>query len=411
MSEQLAVSTPRSGQLVKASSELSSLLGMEVPQMLSALKAQCFKGSNPDAISNEQLAAFVSVANHLRVNPLLPGFLYAYPTKNGGIEPIAGPDTIFKKLEEAIAGGVIDGYDCIVYPEDPALPPTHATCVIERGNGRKAARYTAIKAEWYVESNPNWKFKTRHMLWLRAIKQCARQVIHGLPMDSDEYKLAQMQNVTELGDAPEAPVVQANVTVEEPPARAAAPKRNPKGAAAVVENAAKVVEAQVVEEKPKAEAKAEPAKPEPKPAEPVVEQKPEPKPEPKADPKPAEAPPAATEQPTRAMLKDGEVITVKATVSSLTTLLINQKNEAGNPVQTPSIQCKLSGGFIGTVIHIGGGSAKDGNTEDLVANPPWRNGASVTVTLRGRLQPKTGKVVVLVESVKAAEAVPATDLE
>lgn len=408
MSE-LTVAQPQNRTLVKASDELSHFLGMEKGAMIDAIKAQCFKGKTPDQVSDAQLATYVSVANALKLNPLLPGMMYPYPDRNGSVTVMIGPDGVFKLLS--------DNPDIVAQKDGgPAWWTEHGkdetgkeTCTAYINHRVKGLfKKTIWVDEWVVSSNPNWAARRHHQSEIRALKQAARMVVHGIPYDQEEATMAGEINVT-----PE--VVQANVTVEEPPARAAAPKRNPKGAAAVVENAAKVVEAQVVEEKPKVETKPEPKaeapKPEPKVVEPVVEQKPEPKPEPKVDPKPAEAPPAATEQPTRAMLKDGEVITVKATVASLTTLLINQKDSAGNPVQTPSIQCKLSGGFIGTVIHIGGGSARDGNTEDLVANPPWRNGASVSVTLRGRLQPKTGKVVVLVESVKAAEAVAATDLE
>lgn len=113
----------------RASNQLAAFLGMDQGMMLDTLKAQCFKGKHPDEISDTQLAAFVSVANIVKLNPLLPGMLYAYPEKNGGITPIVGPDGTMKKLQELIDAGTLLGYECTVFPDDPALPPTHATCV------------------------------------------------------------------------------------------------------------------------------------------------------------------------------------------------------------------------------------------------------------------------------------------
>src|SRR6478736_2938617 len=105
----LAVSQP-----VKASDQLASFLGIEKGMMLETLKAQCFKGKRPDEVTDAQLAAFISTANVLQVNPLVPGMLYAYPERNGGITPILGPDGVFKKLDEFIASGKLRGYECDV---------------------------------------------------------------------------------------------------------------------------------------------------------------------------------------------------------------------------------------------------------------------------------------------------------
>ena len=65
--------------LVTSSEQLSVFLGMEKRMMLDTLKVQCFKNKRPEEVSDEQLAAFVSVANVLQLNPLVPGMLYAYP--------------------------------------------------------------------------------------------------------------------------------------------------------------------------------------------------------------------------------------------------------------------------------------------------------------------------------------------
>jgi hypothetical protein len=124
------------------------------------------------------------------VNPLLPGMLYAFPDGRGGIVPMMGPDGVMKKLSEM--KGVT--YECIVYPEDVTQPPTHATAKIYVEGKERPYTYTAVYSEW---ATSNWGKKPRHWNWLRALKQCARQVIHGLPLDEEEITLGGMVNVTD----------------------------------------------------------------------------------------------------------------------------------------------------------------------------------------------------------------------
>jgi hypothetical protein len=197
-----------STQLVLASDSLSTRLGVEKGHMLSTIKAQCFKNTRPENVSDTQLAAYVQVAQSLGLNPLLPGMLYAYPERNGGIQPIIGPDGVFKILAE---NPNVDSWESTVYPEDPTQPPTHATARIWVKGSQHPRTFTAYFAEWCMDSNPNWKARPRHMIWTRALKQCARQVIHGIPFDSDEHAIAQRNgdaepvNVTGTGDEAPAP--------------------------------------------------------------------------------------------------------------------------------------------------------------------------------------------------------------
>ncbi len=213
MTNELAVSTQP-----KASDQLASFLGIEKGMMIETLKAQCFKSKRPEEVTDAQLASFISTANVLQVNPLVPGMLYAYPEKNGGITPILGPDGVFKKLDEMITGGKLAGYECEVIC-DEAGKPIKSEAIIYRNGDAKPAKFTAWFSEWFVASNPNWNSRPKHQLWIRGIKQCARQVIHGLPMDPDEYAIAQMTNVTESAeDKPEVKRV-------DPPARRGSVKK------------------------------------------------------------------------------------------------------------------------------------------------------------------------------------------
>lgn len=206
----------------KASDQLAAIIGMDRSAMLEAIKAQCFKG-NPQNISDAQLAAFVSIAAEMGVNPLLPGMLYAFPVQGGGIVPMMGPDGVYKKLTEHAE---VESWETEVFPADVLLPPTHAVTKIFRKNRERPLQYTALLSEWRVNANGNWTTRPRHMLALRSLKQCARQIIHGVPYDEDERKIMEEVNVTNTVDGAEQPATQ----------RPAPPKRSPRGAAAVVDN-------------------------------------------------------------------------------------------------------------------------------------------------------------------------------
>ncbi len=207
MSTELAVSQP----FLKASTQLSTLLGVETGMMIDTIKRQCFRGMNADQVSDAQLAAFISVANSLKVNPLLPGFLYAFPDRNGSMTPLIGPETMFKLLAEHPE---VDSWETMVYPEDVSLPPTHATTKIYRKGREKPITYTALFSEWRMPNNPVWTSKPRHMLGLRSLKQAGRQIIHGIPFDEDEYKMVQMQNVTPESEAPATVAAESRPKVE-----------------------------------------------------------------------------------------------------------------------------------------------------------------------------------------------------
>ncbi len=376
MSEsQLAITGP------KASDQLASFLGIEKGMMLETLKAQCFPGKRPDEVSDTQLAAFVSTANVLQVNPLIPGMLYAYPSKNGGVVPILGPDGTFKKLDEHIANGKLEGFECVVFPEDVTQKPTHATATIYRKNA-KPATYTALFSEWAVSGSPVWGSKPRHMLWTRAIKQAARQVIHGLPMDAEEFAMAEMQNVTPASVAP---------------ARPEPPKRSAKGAAAVKSNPEVVVEqetAPVTPEPTPAPApeasKAEtPAASAPEPVTPAPAAS-EPAPTPAPAPEPAKARRAAVKPVVqRSSLTDKEVVTVTASVTEFKTLPITKGGASHQ-----SITAMVSGPeFAGLVYHLGGAAA-----------PEWQLEKPVRLTIRGEFSPKMNKVVSWVDKIELPEA-------
>lgn len=176
-------------ELALCFNELSSSLGVTQYQMLETIKAQCFPGFAPAAVSDAQLITFVQVANALKVNPLLPGMLYAYKGQNGAIIPMIGPDGVFSSLAN--------------HPDIKGWKVEHTTidddkvCIATITHARLGEiTKTCFLSEWAVRANPNWTSRPRHMLEIRTIKQCARQVIHGIPFDEDEKRMADLYNVT-----------------------------------------------------------------------------------------------------------------------------------------------------------------------------------------------------------------------
>lgn len=341
-----------------ASAQLAAFIGMEPRMMLDTVKAQCFK-CDPTRVSDAQLAAFVSIANEMRVNPLLPGMLYAYPSQ-GAIVPMMGPDGVYMKLASNPA---VDGWDVTVYPEDPTQAPTHAVAKIYRKGSERPLTYTAVLSEWKLASNPNWNSRPRHMLTIRALKQCARQVIHGIPFDEDERVIMDAINVTGTADTP-------------PVTRPAPRTRSPKGAAAVAENP---VLAQPVPVQPAAE--------------PVT-------PEPPAEPAPAEVAPPPANEPSpvssRAFLQDGETLEAGVKVVELKAGAMKSGD-----VTTPSVKAKVSGGYVGEVYHLNGAKESAGAFEPL---PPWKVGVELKVVLVGKKNSK-GTVVAYVQGVEAVPEV------
>ncbi len=194
-------------EIVLASTALSQRLGVEKGHMIETLKAQCFQ--NPANVSDTQLATFIQVAQSLNLNPLLPGQLYAYPGKNGGIVPMIGPDGVFKLLA---SNPEIEGWTLKHETQDKEMV---CTAIIKHKRLGDIS-YTAYLSEWRVQSNPNWGSRPRHMLGIRALKHAARQIIHGIPFDIEEREIIEMQEAGHI----------------EPPERAKLPPKA-KGAAAM----------------------------------------------------------------------------------------------------------------------------------------------------------------------------------
>ena len=364
---------------------VAGLTGLDSQYLVDTVKRQCFKGDATDA----QVDAFISIACEMKVNPLLPGMLYAYPISGGGIVPIMGPSGVYKKLVEHPE---VVSWETEVLPADVTIPPTHAITKIWRKGVERPLTYTALLSEWKINSNPNWNSRPRHMLALRSLKHCANQIIHGIPYDEDDRVIMAMQNVTGTGD--ENPVANGTPAQAAQAERPTPKPRATRGAAAAKEVAGEIVQEKAVDPTPPAqdiqqamkdrEAKTVQAE---RPAEPAKVTPPESKPDAPAS---------------RASLAENEKITVTAKVESFEAL----KAKIGG-VEFAAIKATLSGGYVGEVRQKEGGAKFEG--AGVVALPPWQVGAVLKFELLGikstapASSPSHGKIITWVQSV-AAEA-------
>lgn len=372
MSDSQLAERPATDTFIRASTALSQQLGLEPRAMIDAIKTQFFKGKEA---TDAQLAVVVSTARALGLNPLLPGQLYPYPDRSGSVTIMLGPDGIFTLLANN---------PDIVSQKDggPAYYVEHGkdgdkeTCTGYVNHRTKGLlKKTIWVDEWVVSTNPNWSARRHHMAEIRALKQAARMVVHGIPPDSDEHRLGEMLNVTDSAE-------------DTPPIKRAEPKPRAKtGAASVQENVTPPIT----------------AKPEPKPTGSVVEGElmpgdPTQSPvvqearEEKANPPATESPPPAPAQ--RAMLAPDERLGVNAKVVSLITGFSPKDN-------CSVVQAKVDGGYYGEVHHFGGAALPIGEA-DPVPNPIWTVGNTLYLKLVG-YKLKSGKVQARVESAELAK--------
>jgi hypothetical protein len=369
--------------------QLMHRCGIEQKTLVEVIKSQCFRGIRPENVTDAQLAAFISVANSIpNINPLLPGFLYAYiDDRTQSVVPMLGPESIFSMLynnDDLVSPG--EGKPA--YFTEHAMEGDEPICTAFINHRTKGTlRKKIYVREWIVEKNPNWQKRPKHMAELRALKQCARQVIHGMPEDEDEKMLREMQNVTPgaaaRADLPPAETkgianvketVKRNKRAEPPPVDAEVVTESKAQHPPVDQTPANVLPPQ----QPPAESKA------PDPAENTTviegdftleeEKKPEP-PTPKKEP--------------RTTLNEGET----ASFSSLK--ILDVKAVSGKDNKPGMVVAQVEGDFIGQIYHRGGLDAAGRPI------PFYSVGKSISVTLEGK-KATNGSIAALVKEAKAA---------
>jgi len=121
----------------------------------------------PGAVTNEDLVAFLLVADRYKLNPLTKE-IYAFPRKGGGITPIVGADGWYRLANDHHQ---FDGYSQkVVRDEEFGVG-------IETTLHRKDRTHPAVHVEWLNEcrrSTDPWKMPMR-MLGHKSFIQCARK--------------------------------------------------------------------------------------------------------------------------------------------------------------------------------------------------------------------------------------------
>lgn len=172
----------------KLSTRLAQKFGVEAGVLLTTLKSTCFKQKDGVPVSDEQMVALLVVADQYNLNPFLKQ-IYAYPDKKGaGIVPVVGVDgwaAVINNHKE------FDGADFTwaanVVELDGAKPcPEWVECTIRRKD-RNPVTVREYLDECYRppfsgESRDGkpyrvpgpWQSHTKRMLRHKALIQCSR---------------------------------------------------------------------------------------------------------------------------------------------------------------------------------------------------------------------------------------------
>jgi phage recombination protein Bet len=150
---------------------------LAVDKFMAAIRGTVFKEG-----TNEQLAAFLVVANKYDLDPFTRE-IYAFASKNGGIVPVVPIDGWAKKVNE---NPQFDGFEFKDQFDDGREKIISITCRMFRKDRSHPAEITEYYSECYRDTEPWNKWPVRMLRW-KAYIQCAR-VTFGLSgiYDPDE---------------------------------------------------------------------------------------------------------------------------------------------------------------------------------------------------------------------------------
>ncbi len=165
---------------------MASKFHVEPAKLLETLRATLM----PKA-TNEEMLSFVVVANQYSLNPFTRE-IYAFPARNGGIQPVVSVDGWIRMMNNHAS------FDGIRFStEDKDGKPFSVTATIHLKDRTHPVEVTEFFSECYRATEP-WKVNPRRMLRHKALIQCAR-VAFGFSgiVDDEEAVLPQVQvNVT-----------------------------------------------------------------------------------------------------------------------------------------------------------------------------------------------------------------------
>ncbi|KKM93310.1 hypothetical protein LCGC14_1209620 [marine sediment metagenome] len=147
------------------SAALADKYGLDEGRFLDTVKATCFPDGGKK-VSNEQLAAFLIVANEYGLNPFIRQ-IYAF-TKDEGITPIVPIDGWAKIVNEHPQ---FDGLEFIDVTKDGKI--VSITCIIYRKDRKHAIGVPEYLAECMRNTSPwnQWPFRMlRHKAFIQAAR-------------------------------------------------------------------------------------------------------------------------------------------------------------------------------------------------------------------------------------------------
>lgn len=178
MSKELIPQTKQSALAVMASK-----FNVEPARLLETLKATLM----PKA-TNEEMLSFVVVANQYGLNPFTRE-IYAFPARNGGIQPVVSVDGWIRMMNNHAS---FDGIQFTT--EDKDGKPFSVTATIHLKDRTHPVEVTEYFSECSRNTEP-WKVNPRRMLRHKALIQCAR-VAFGFSGITDEEEAIPQVNVT-----------------------------------------------------------------------------------------------------------------------------------------------------------------------------------------------------------------------
>lgn len=187
--------------------DMANRYGMEPKVFADTLRATVV----PKEATNEQFAAFVLVAKHYGLNPILKE-IFAFPTKGGGIQPIVSIDGWANLINSHPA---MDGMEFVDEQSDKG-ELLSITCRIYRKDRAHPVATTEYMVEC-VRNTDTWRQWPRRMLRHKAMIQAARYAFGfaGI-IDPDEWDRSP-EKADETVKAPPAPPAPIAMVIETEP--------------------------------------------------------------------------------------------------------------------------------------------------------------------------------------------------
>ena len=164
MTTQHLTINPAQPQRVSLIAAMAARYNMEPSAFQATIKATVM----PTNATNEQMAAFLLVANEYDLNPITKE-IYAFPAKGGGVTPVVGVDGWVNLAQRRPE---FDGMDH-EWEHDEKGEPVACTCKIWRKDRSRPVVVTEFMAECKRGTDP-WRSHPRRMLRHKATIQAIR---------------------------------------------------------------------------------------------------------------------------------------------------------------------------------------------------------------------------------------------